>query len=89
MTQETLTQTTTTPHADQALGVPALCFEYRDVNTLKPYSNNPRQNDHTVPMLMESIRQYGFLIPILADDKGVIVSGHTRYKAAVALAVTR
>ena len=47
-----------------------------------PYQNNPRKNDNAVAAVAESIKQFGFKVPIVIDADGVIVAGHTRYKAA-------
>lgn len=47
-----------------------------------PYENNPRKNDDAVKAVAESIRQFGFKVPIVIDKNYVIVAGHTRYKAA-------
>ena len=52
---------------------------------LQPYENNPRKNDAAVPYVAESIRQYGFKVPIVIDKNGVIVAGHTRYLASIEL----
>lgn len=49
---------------------------------LVPYEKNPRKNDEAVKYVAESIRQFGFKVPIIIDKDGVIVAGHTRYKAA-------
>lgn len=49
---------------------------------IKPYEKNPRKNDKAVPYVVESIKQFGFKVPIVIDRDGVIVAGHTRYKAA-------
>ena len=54
----------------------------KKINELIPYENNPRRNDKTVEPLMESIKQYGFLVPLVVDKNNVIIAGHTRYKAA-------
>lgn len=56
-----------------------------DVSKLKPYENNPRNNDKAAPKIAESIKRYGFNVPITADRNGVIATGHTRYKAALLL----
>ena len=55
------------------------------VSKLKPYENNPRNNDKAVPSIVESIKRYGFNVPITCDKNGVIATGHTRYKAALKL----
>ena len=52
---------------------------------IKPYENNPRLNDNAVEAVANSIREFGFKNPIIVDAEGVIVAGHTRYKAAQAL----
>lgn len=57
-------------------------IKYVDIDSVKPYEKNPRKNDDAVPMVEESIRQYGFRVPIVIDKNNVIVAGHTRYKAA-------
>ena len=49
---------------------------------LEPYENNPRLNDDAVEAVATSIREFGFRQPIVVDEDGVIVVGHTRYKAA-------
>lgn len=55
------------------------------VSALKPYEGNPRINDHVVDAVAASIRQYGFRQPIVVDRAGVILCGHTRWKAAARL----
>lgn len=57
-------------------------IKYVDIDSVKPYEKNPRKNDDAVPMVEESIRQYGFRVPIVIDKNNVIVAGHTRYRAA-------
>lgn len=54
----------------------------KKTNELKPYDNNPRKNADAVPVVAESIKKFGFRQPIVIDSGGVIVCGHTRYKAA-------
>ena len=52
------------------------------LDEIKPYKNNPRHNDNAVDAVVNSIREFGFKVPIVVDSEGVIVAGHTRYKAA-------
>ena len=52
---------------------------------LKPYEKNPRMNENAVPYVANSIKEFGFKVPIIVDKKNVIVAGHTRYKAAMQL----
>lgn len=54
----------------------------KKLNEIKPYENNPRKNDKAVEAVANSIAEFGFKIPIVIDKDGVIVAGHTRYKAA-------
>ena len=57
------------------------------LSALKPYENNPRNNDKAVEYLVKSIREFGFKVPIVIDRNNVIVTGHTRYKAAQRLGI--
>ena len=52
------------------------------IGTIHPYGNNPRDNTQSVDKVAESIRNFGFLQPIVCDDHGIILAGHTRYRAA-------
>ena len=52
------------------------------LDEIKPYENNPRNNENAVDAVAESIKEFGFRVPILLDKNNVIVSGHTRLKAA-------
>lgn len=52
------------------------------LSDIKPYKNNPRKNDEAAKYVAESIKQFGFKVPIVIDKNNVIVCGHTRYKAA-------
>ena len=62
-------------------------YEYyrKKIEELKEYENNPRHNDGAVDAVAESIRQFGFKVPIVIDTDGVIIAGHTRRKAALKL----
>lgn len=52
------------------------------VEDLHPYEKNPRKNDSSVDYVANSIKEFGFKVPIIVDKSSVIVCGHTRYKAA-------
>lgn len=54
----------------------------KKLSELKPYERNPKRNDEAVKYVMESIKEFGFKNPILVDKDGVIIAGHTRFKAA-------
>ena len=55
------------------------------IGKLTPYANNPRLNDEAVPAVAESIRLFGFKVPMIIDRNFVVVAGHTRLKAAKSL----
>ena len=55
---------------------------YKNIKDLKPYSKNARKNDKAVKYVAKSIENFGFKIPVIIDKNGVIVCGHTRYKAS-------
>ena len=61
----------------------------REISSVKPYENNPRLNDDAVEAVAASIREFGFRQPIVVDPDGVIIVGHTRYKAAVQLGLEK
>jgi ParB-like chromosome segregation protein Spo0J len=53
---------------------------------VKPYEKNPRAiPEEAVRAVAESIREFGFRQPIVVDQHGVIIAGHTRWKAACLL----
>lgn len=57
-------------------------IELRAPSSIKPYENNPRVNDGAVEAVAASIREFGFRQPVVVDADGVIIVGHTRWKAA-------
>lgn len=57
----------------------------KKLEELKPYENNPRFNDDAVEYVANSIKEFGFRVPIVIDKNNTIVAGHTRYKASLEL----
>ena len=57
------------------------------LSRVKPYDRNPRRNEPAVAAVARSIELFGFRQPIVVDRDGVIIAGHTRYKAALKLGV--
>ena len=55
---------------------------YKRVEELVEYEGNARRNDAGVAKVAESIKEFGFLNPITITADNVIISGHTRLKAA-------
>ncbi len=64
-------------------------IELRKLADIRPYENNPRHNDDAVDAVAASIREFGFRQPIVVDGDGVIICGHTRYKAALRLGLDK
>lgn len=58
---------------------------WKGIGDLIPYENNPRHNEASVDRVANSIREFGFKVPIVIDKDGTIVCGHTRYKASMKL----
>lgn len=59
----------------------------KKLEDLIPYENNPRNNDEAVSYVAESIKEFGFKVPIIIDKNNIIVAGHTRYKASKQLGI--
>lgn len=57
-------------------------INYKKINEIIPYKNNPRKNDDAVDDVANSIKEFGFKVPIVIDKNNEIVAGHTRYKAS-------
>lgn len=51
------------------------------MDEIHPYERNPRINDNAVEPVMKSIQKDGYRARIIVDTNGVIIAGHTRYKA--------
>jgi len=55
---------------------------YKKLTEIHPYEKNPRRNDEAVKYVAASIDRFGFKQPIVVDKDGIIVAGHTRFRAA-------
>lgn len=53
-----------------------------DIKLIKPYENNPRVNINAVDKVAESIKEFGFKVPLVINSDYVIINGHTRYEAS-------
>lgn len=62
---------------------------WKALDELIPYENNPRINDDAVKYVAESIKNFGFKVPMVIDGENVIVCGHTRFKAAEELGMEK
>jgi len=60
-----------------------------DIKDIVPYENNPRFNESAVDAVANSIRDFGFKVPIIVDKNNIIIAGHTRLLAAKKLGLER
>lgn len=60
---------------------------YKKVEDLVPYENNPRNNDSAVDAVANSIKEFGFKVPVVIDAENNVVAGHTRIKACKKLGI--
>lgn len=63
--------------------------ELRKISDIIPYENNPRLNDSAVDAVAASIREFGFRQPVVVDAADVLIVGHSRWKAAQKLGLTK
>ena len=63
--------------------------QWQPIANFQPYARTPRKNDHAIDRMVDSLREYGFKIPILARNDGEVVDGHLRLKAASKLGFTQ
>ncbi len=66
-----------------------MTIEFRPIDQITPYANNPRNNDDAVDAVAASLKEFGFRQPIVVDSAGVIIVGHTRFKAAKKLGLAK
>lgn len=64
-------------------------IEVWSLDRIRPYTNNPRINDDAVDAVAASIREFGVRQAIVVDTEGVIICGHTRFKAAQKLGLEK
>lgn len=65
-------------------------YELRNVDELIPYINNARiHSDEQISKVMASIKEFGFLNPILISEENVITAGHCRLMAAKKLGMDK
>lgn len=60
-----------------------------NIEDLKAYENNPRNNEQAVDKVAASIEEFGFKVPIIIDRDNVIIAGHTRLLAAKELGLEK
>jgi DNA modification methylase len=64
--------------------------EYQEIKNLKEDANNPnKMSEAQIKALAESIKKYGFVVPIVTNKDLLIADGHQRLKAAVSLGIEK
>ena len=64
-------------------------LQHMHPDDLVPYYNNPRHNQDAVGPVAESIKAFGFKVPIVVDENMEVITGHTRLKAAKQLGLDK
>jgi DNA modification methylase len=75
--------------ATKDAATPKFAVELRKIDDIRPYERNPRINDQAVDAVAASLAEFGFRQPIVVDADGVIIAGHTRWKAAKKLGLAK
>jgi DNA modification methylase len=64
-------------------------LQYIPVNTLTPNERNARtHSSKQIRQIAQSIKTFGFLVPLVIDENRMILAGHGRYAAAKSLGIT-
>ncbi|RBA44341.1 DNA methylase N-4, partial [Escherichia coli O111:H8] len=67
-----------------------IAIEYSEVDKLLPYALNARvHTDRQVNDIIASIREFGFVNPVLVGSGGEIIGGHGRVMAASKMGMTK
>jgi Predicted transcriptional regulators len=83
--RKTTTPTPVVPAADIPAAPPAIATPLAfliDIDDITPYQDNPRLNADAIESVANSIRSFGFNVPVVVDAGNVLVTGHTRIEAA-------
>lgn len=66
-----------------------LKVEYRPTSSLTPYAGNARRHPRSqIKLIKRSIETFGFIVPLIVDESGMILCGHGRLEAAKMLGMT-
>lgn len=69
-------------------GHPTLAVEHWPISKLLRYPNNARDHsDAQITQIANSIKEFGFVNPVLVDANGVLIAGHGRLLAAQTLKI--
>jgi DNA modification methylase len=76
-----LADTKTSPNGDRARGLPQP--ELVQIGALRPNPRNPRTHSkRQIRQIAASIREFGFLSPLIVDEAHMVLAGHGRLEAA-------
>lgn len=65
-------------------------YPFIDINGLKPYENNARLHpQEQINKIVNSIKEFGFITPVIIDENNTILVGHGRTQAAKAAGLTK
>lgn len=78
-----------TANGEGVAGKKDVSVVYKNISELTAYAGNPRVIENAVPKVAESIRQFGFKVPLVIDKNNVVVCGHTRLEASKKLGLSR
>lgn len=69
--------------------MPKLTISDKNIEQIKQYKNNPKlHSKHQIKQIADSIKEFGFVNPVLLDENGEIIAGHGRFMAAQLLNMT-
>lgn len=69
--------------------MPNLTIIDKNIEQIKQYKNNPKlHSKHQIKQIADSIKEFGFVNPVLLDENGEIIAGHGRFMAAQLLNMT-
>ena len=65
-------------------------YPFIDINELKPYKNNARLHpQEQIEKITNSIKEFGFITPVIIDENNTVLVGHGRTEAAKAAGLTQ
>ena len=65
-------------------------YEELGISDIKPYEHNARKHSSSqIEMICESLKEFGFVNPVIVDENNNILAGHGRYEAAKKLGLDR
>jgi ParB-like chromosome segregation protein Spo0J len=74
--------------ADTQENWPASAVERRSIDKLVPYARNARKHRPSqIAEIAASMREFGWTVPLLVDERDLIIAGHGRIDAALMLGI--